>query len=301
MIPPSPPEGTPVSPSTKTPDPVLIPYSTITDFEGTPGYHFPDEASSRVASPLFPSDAYAQASQAFPQPIVLLPGASMRLGWSLGLSYEADAIAEGMEADLRFGLAFTRVNTDGAALTAGVRASGQGAPALTDGQFSFAAYDENGVQRATAVNRADGSIDFGSSLSFGYADVGTHLYTLKQTSASMVDWRLDDSERQIMLTVTFDPVAMSLSVAADPLDEPVFINTYLEEVAGGGATVAPLDSPAEASSSVPAHVAVSTGGRLGVASTGALVWLTVALAGLALVCAAWGLSARRRGRQESRR
>ena len=102
---------------------------------------------------------------------------------------------------------------------------------LTDGQFAFAVYDEDGVEVATGTNAADGSIEF-SELTFDAP--GTYTYTIKETSLDGNNWTIDDSEYTATVTVTEGEDGLYAEVAYNSAALPTFTNYYSSGGGGGG-------------------------------------------------------------------
>jgi len=87
-------------------------YSTITDYSGSNGYSFPDEANMHVYPPVSTDgDYYAKACLSVGQNIVLNPGDSIEVPWFFGLDYDADNGTQGMENDFNFILHFEELTT----------------------------------------------------------------------------------------------------------------------------------------------------------------------------------------------
>ncbi|MCL2528760.1 MAG: isopeptide-forming domain-containing fimbrial protein [Coriobacteriia bacterium] len=118
---------------------------------------------------------------------------------------------------------------------------------LADGQFSFAVQDANGVIVATATNDAAGNIVF-PEIHYTDADVGTHVYTILETSPGGNGWSISP----VVFSVTVEVVdngngTVTATPTYDGGGPPTFVNTYgsvgslaldAEKVAIGGTLTA---------------------------------------------------------------
>jgi len=99
-----------------------------------------------------------------------------------------------------------------------------GAPMIA-GQFSFAVLDENGVVVSTGTNDAAGNILF-SAIPYRLDAVGTHNYTIVETTSVAPFWQTDNTVFNVTVNVV-DVVAGRLNVTATYPDGGVnFTNTF---------------------------------------------------------------------------
>ncbi|MDR2360666.1 MAG: S-layer homology domain-containing protein [Oscillospiraceae bacterium] len=87
----------------------LCNYSTITDFSGNDGYHFPDESNSHVFRPeSLDGDYYAKAPIAVDDAVVLKPDESISVTWNFGMAWESDNGTQAMYMDFNFRVKFRK-------------------------------------------------------------------------------------------------------------------------------------------------------------------------------------------------
>jgi|GEM_PF-5698991 len=97
--------------------------------------------------------------------------------------------------------------------------------ALSDGEFSFAIMNEESETVATGTNDANGKITF-TALSYDETQLGTHTYTVKETSGDASGVTVDTSAKTISVTVK-DNGDGTLSVTSDDDSDGIsFANTY---------------------------------------------------------------------------
>jgi len=122
---------------------------------------------------------------------------------------------------------FVFVNTYGSACSATLTAAKTARNGtLADGQFSFAVQDEDGVIVATATNDANGNIVF-PDIHYTSADVGTHDYTMFETSPGGSGWSVDPTVYNVIVTVVDDGYGNLTATITYPGDvPPTFVNTY---------------------------------------------------------------------------
>ncbi|MDR0896561.1 MAG: InlB B-repeat-containing protein [Oscillospiraceae bacterium] len=94
--------------------------------------------------------------------------------------------------------------------------------ALVGGDFAFAIY-EGATLIATAVNAADGSISFPA---ISYTAIGTHNYTIYETSQSGDGWTTDSTQYPATVIISDDGQGQLLAGVAYPDGVPSFVNTY---------------------------------------------------------------------------
>ena len=89
----------------------VCPFATITDYAGSDGYHFPNQANMHVLPPVsLEGDYYAKATLPV-SAIELKPGESMDIPWWFAMTYEASNPTKEMYMDMNFRLVFTQAQT----------------------------------------------------------------------------------------------------------------------------------------------------------------------------------------------
>ena len=99
---------------------------------------------------------------------------------------------------------------------------------MAEGEFEFVLLDEAGNELETARNSADGTVSF-SQLTFTDMDVGTRVYSIKETDLKSPGVTYDKTVREITLTIT-DNGNGTLNVTDSLNGEAVeFSNTYSDK------------------------------------------------------------------------
>jgi len=125
------------------------------------------------------------------------------------------------------GTIFTNVygSTGSVVLNATKEANGD---SLTDGQFEFAVQNEFGVIVATGTNDAAGNITF-SPISYTNADVGTHNYTVLETSVGGNGWTPSSVVYNVSVQVVDNGDGTLTATPTYPTSDVIFINTFDSE------------------------------------------------------------------------
>jgi len=125
---------------------------------------------------------------------------------------------------LRSDFIFTNVYGASGAITLNATKTTNGG-SLTAGQFEFAVQNEFGVTIATGVNDAAGNIAF-TSISYTNADVGTHNYTILETSAGGGGWTPSSVVYNVSVQVVDNGDGTLTATPTYPTSGVVFTNTY---------------------------------------------------------------------------
>jgi len=126
---------------------------------------------------------------------------------------------------LRSDFIFTNIygSTGSVVLTAQKRANGN---TLTAGQFTFAVQNELGGTVATGVNDAAGNITF-TPISYTNADVGTHSYTILETSTDNNGWTPSSVVYNVSVQVVDNGDGTLTITPTYPESGVIFTNTYM--------------------------------------------------------------------------
>lgn len=168
---------------------------------------------------------------------------------------------------------------------------------LTDGQFRFTLTDADGNVVATVANDANGNVTFGP---LEFTEAGTYVYTIAEVNDGQTNVAYDGTVYKVTITVTDDGNGyLTASVSYEP-DQPVFVNSYEEpeEPVEPGTPEEPEPGKPEEPGTPgtpstpgekPAPEIPDTGDY-----TNAAAPVALALAGTALVGAAWVTARRHR-------
>jgi len=96
---------------------------------------------------------------------------------------------------------------------------------LSDGQFDFAVLDENDVTVAIGTNDAAGNIEF-TPINYTLNDVGTHNYTVFETSLSGSGWTTSNVVFNVTVEVTDNGDGTITATPFYPDGGIVFVNIY---------------------------------------------------------------------------
>jgi len=122
------------------------------------------------------------------------------------------------------GTIFTNVYGSSGSVTLNATKTARGG-ALTAGQFEFAVQDEFGLTVATGVNDAAGNITF-SPINYTNNDVGTHNYTVFETSAGGNGWTPSSVVYNVSVQVVDNGNGTITATPTYPDSGVVFVNTY---------------------------------------------------------------------------
>jgi pilin isopeptide linkage protein len=119
---------------------------------------------------------------------------------------------------------FTNIygSTGSVTLTAQKRANGN---TLAAGQFAFAVQNELGGTIATGVNDAAGNITF-TTINYTLSDVGTHTYTILETSAGGNGWVPSSVVYNVTVQVVDNGDGTITATPTYPDSGVIFVNTY---------------------------------------------------------------------------
>ena len=96
---------------------------------------------------------------------------------------------------------------------------------LNDEEFTFAVYDEEGVEVATGANDAEGKISFNKSLTF--AEPGTCTFTVKEDSGNLGGVSYDENEYTFTVVVIDNGEGeLEIDKTNSSLEAITFTNTY---------------------------------------------------------------------------
>jgi pilin isopeptide linkage protein len=126
---------------------------------------------------------------------------------------------------LRSDFTFTNIYGSSGSVTLAATKTTNGGGTLAAGQFEFAVQDEFGVTVATGVNDAAGNITF-TPIDYTNNDVGTHNYTILETSAGGNGWTTSSVVYNVSVRVVDNGNGTITATPIYPIGGVIFVNTY---------------------------------------------------------------------------
>ena len=99
---------------------------------------------------------------------------------------------------------------------------------LIGNEFSYGIFEQDGTEKYTAQNDANGLITFSN---VNFTDVGVFEYTVKETLAPP-EWEKDDTEWRVTIEVVAASATELRAIVTYPDGTPVFTSKHLESVCG---------------------------------------------------------------------